>query len=130
MLAGCCHRLARLLGLDDKYEPNRSSGSQAGEQEIRRRLLWSCFVLDSIVGSGVDAHNISKYSLPEIPLPAPDSDFLAQFPDQGKERLRLGDMEKAENIKRASYRGQIIYLVLLRTRVLRCVGSSFYLVRK
>jgi hypothetical protein len=115
-----------LLGLDDKYEASLRPGSDACGQESRRRLMWSCFVLDSMVGSGVDAHNISKYSLPEIPLPAADSDFLTQFPNRDKERLRLEAMEEAETVRKVGYRGQIIYLVLLRTQILRYVQSLFF----
>lgn len=79
--------------------------------------MWSCFVLDSIVGSGVDTHNSSKYSLPDIPLPASDEDFLAQCPNQTGEKLQA--MERPEVAHNINYRGQLVYLVLLRTQVLR-----------
>ncbi|KAK6367405.1 hypothetical protein LTS17_010331 [Exophiala oligosperma] len=122
VLAGCCHRLARLLGLDHSYDANIKPGAEACDQESRRRLMWSCFVLDSIVGSGVDTHNSSKYSLPDIPLPASDEDFLAQYPNQTGEKLQA--MERPEVTHNINYRGQLVYLVLLRTQVLRLIRQS------
>lgn len=121
ILAGCCHRLVRILGLDDKHEISVGSGPKACEQESRRRLMWSCIILDSIVGSGVDANNPSEDSLPKIPLPASEFEFLSQVPNQ-QESLRLEIMENPGAIQTVGYRGQIIYLAQLRTQVLRYVG--------
>jgi hypothetical protein len=127
VLAGCCQRLARLLGLDEKYEARARPGSETCEQESRKRLMWSCFVLDGIVGSGVDANNLSKDTLPRIPLPAPESEFLSQSPIQEQETPGLEIMESPGAVPTVDYRGQIIYLVQLRTQVLRYVDLFFTL---
>lgn len=127
VLAGCCHRLARLLGLDDKYKASVKPGSEACEQESRKRLMWSCIVLDGIIGSGVDAHNLSKDTLPKIPLPAPEFEFLSQVPSEEQDNLGLEIMENPELIQTVDYRGQVIYLVQLRTQVLRYVELFFIL---
>ncbi|OQV07020.1 Fungal specific transcription factor domain-containing protein [Cladophialophora immunda] len=124
VLAGCCQRLARLLGLDATSRSSVRSGFESCEHESRRRLMWSCFILDGIVGSGVDAHSLSKDTIPKIPLPRPESEFLSQVPIDEQELPRLESMESPEAIQPVDYRGQVVYLVQLRTQVLRLIRGS------
>lgn len=59
MLVGCCTRMCRLLRLDVE-DPNLAPVAFSPEQRTRReslrRLMWSCYILDSFVGAGVDTN--------------------------------------------------------------------------
>ncbi|KAF5559017.1 regulator of drug sensitivity 1 [Fusarium mexicanum] len=80
MLCGCCHSIARLLALD-RPVPSSNNGESPPDNiliESRRRVLWSCFILDSIVGSGVDENLRWRDGAPQISLPRSDQSFLSQ----------------------------------------------------
>lgn len=72
MIAGTCSRLAQLLRLDSEATDESLMGIPktllTAEKEARRRLLWSCYILDVHISSGVDL--ISNWpSLPQTRLP-------------------------------------------------------------
>jgi len=119
LLTGCCYRMSRLLGLDHAQDGHQVyDASQACDEESRRRLVWSCFILDSIVSSGVDANSSWKDSYPKIPLPVPDTDFVSQNASRVRNSLTLEMYSGREKELSLDVRSQTIYLVYLRTRVL------------
>lgn len=83
MLVGHCCRLAQLLRLDQEPAKETISelplSAQITEAESRRRLMWSCFSLDVIIGSGVEALLLASKSLPNIQLPRQALDFDRQL---------------------------------------------------
>ncbi|KAF4470504.1 Alkaline phosphatase [Fusarium albosuccineum] len=59
MLVGSCTRMSRLLRLDaedPQPEPRPLSPKELTKRESLRRLMWSCYILDSFVGAGVDGN--------------------------------------------------------------------------
>ena len=122
-LLGCCYRLIRLLGLDNIRIPEETADDPTAE-EACRRLVWSCFILDSMAGSGVDANLSWRDGPPAIPLPDSDRTFVSR---SRPERNRFG-LEAFQNptlMESLDLKSQIIYLVLLRTKVLRYVAMAF-----
>lgn len=83
MLVGCCCRLAQLLRLDSEPSKDTISGlntaGQTTEAESRRRLMWSCYILDVSIGSGVEHILMSARIIPDIYLPRQSRDFDLQI---------------------------------------------------
>ncbi|KAI0145755.1 hypothetical protein F4776DRAFT_373660 [Hypoxylon sp. NC0597] len=125
MLSGCCYRMSRLLRLD--IEPHRTypmtSPTDITIQESQRRLLWSCYLLDSFIGSGVDSNLCWVDHAPSIRLPCKGPDFTNQlwttpaYLEIDKGRQLITDTE-------FDLRGQIIRVAYLRTQILRYIRTS------
>lgn len=130
MLCGCCHSAARLLALD-RPTPLSNSGEVSEDNiltEARRRVLWSCFILDSIVGSGVNENLRWRDGAPQIPLPSSDQSFLSQASDTEAPLFlpRNSDsFPSGEELQRYNLRSNLIYLMSMRTRVLRYAPHCF-----
>ena len=118
---GCCLRIMRLLSLDSAKKVSDAPGlSQMTQLETERRLLWSCYLLDSFLGGGVDMNLHWKHGFPCVPLPCSDANFIAQ--EQYISDLNAPRLSTFEIFPDRSYlnlRSHTIYLVQLRTRVLR-----------
>ncbi|KAF5970679.1 regulator of drug sensitivity 1 [Fusarium bulbicola] len=116
MLCGCCHSAARLLALD-RPVPSSNNGESPPDNiltESRRRVLWSCFILDSIVGSGVDENLRWRDGAPQIPLPRSDQSFLSQVSnDETPLFLPRGSeaFPSSEDLQRYNLRSNLIYLM-------------------
>ncbi|KAJ0142973.1 Methyltransferase psoC [Fusarium oxysporum f. sp. albedinis] len=129
MLCGCCHSAARLLALDRPTPPS-NSGEVSEDNiliEARRRVLWSCFILDSIVGSGVNENLRWRDGAPQIPLPSSDQSFLSQAWDTEAPLFlpRNSDsFPSGEELQRYNLRSNLIYLMSMRTRVLRLIRTN------
>lgn len=118
MLVGYSYRMIRLLGLDveSRYlDSHISSDLSKAESEIR--LVWSAYILDSIVGSGVDSNLNWHQEAPRIHLPCPENDFVSQSPSQSS--LTLDSFINSPLKARSNLRANVIYLTRLRSRVLR-----------
>lgn len=119
---GCCVRIMRLLSLDSPKKVPASPGlSQMTQLETERRLLWSCYILDSFLGGGVDGNLYWKDDFPCVPLPCSDANFVAQeqYPDFNAPKLSTFELFPDRSY--LNLRSHTIYLVQLRTRVLRSV---------
>ncbi|EGU86910.1 hypothetical protein FOXB_02575 [Fusarium oxysporum f. sp. conglutinans Fo5176] len=129
MLCGCCHSAARLLALDRPTPPS-NSGEVSEDNiliEARRRVLWSCFILDSIVGSGVNENLRWRDGAPQIPLPSSDQSFLSQASNTEAPLFlpRNSDsFPSGEELQRYNLRSNLIYLMSMRTRVLRLIRTN------
>ncbi|KAF4441418.1 Regulator of drug sensitivity 1 [Fusarium acutatum] len=124
MLCGCCHSAARLLALD-RSVPSSNNGESTPDgilTESRRRVLWSCFILDSIVGSGVNENLRWRDGAPQIPLPSSDQTFLSQISSAEVSLFlprRSDDFPSSEDLQKYNLRSNLIYLMSMRTRVLK-----------
>lgn len=123
MISGMCSRLAQLLRLDD--EPTKESlagipeSLLIAEKEARRRLVWSCYILDVSTSSGVNL--ISNWpTVPKARLPCSDREYTLQLEcDTGF----LGDNERfLDGINESSgmcLEAYFVHVVYLRKQVLR-----------
>jgi hypothetical protein len=107
--------MVQLLGLDSETKTIDS----ATQLEIERRVLWSSYVLDSFLGSGVDGNLYWRDEAPRAPLPCPDSDFLSQT-----HTLRLATIDDPLSSTALDPRACLIHMARFRTRVLRYVMKS------
>jgi hypothetical protein len=95
-------------------------------RECRRRLMWSCFIMDSWVGSGVDQLTMLNERDIKVQLPSNEQNFLRQVPcvtetlvtGQVLPLVAAGDVpaDTAANIGLNAY---FIRICALRKRVLR-----------
>lgn len=94
-------------------------------KEARRRLMWSCYVMDSWVGSGVDELTLFEDTDIKIQLPCHSRNFLLQIPcitETLDNRVlkflpeELTPQNAADNMGMMAY---FIRLVKLRKQVLR-----------
>lgn len=119
----------RLFGLDSPKTPGqRFSPSEWIRIESERRVLWSCFILDSMVGSGVDANLHWKQDFPRIPLPCTEPLYITQVPPRPDEVFTMDAFQVAESIRQMNLRSHMIYLAHLRTQALRYVQGCSELV--
>lgn len=77
--------MAQALQINLEYSPDilcteSGSGPSASAKEARRRLMWSCYIVDSWVGSGVDQLTLMDVKDLQIQLPCDERDFLFQIP--------------------------------------------------
>lgn len=122
VIFGCCVRIMRLLGLDSPKKTAVQSGlAHMTQLETERRLLWSCYLMDSFLGGGVDGNLYWKDDFPGVPLPCSDASFIAQEQYADFEAPKLSAFELYPDRSYLNLRSHTIYLVQLRTRVLRSV---------
>ncbi|KAM0248846.1 hypothetical protein ACHAQJ_009278 [Trichoderma viride] len=122
---GCCVRIMRLLSLDSPKKASVSAGLvQMTQLETERRLVWSCYLMDSFLGGGVDGNLYWKDDFPCVPLPCSDTSFIAQEQYNDFEAPRLDTFELFPDRSYLNLRSHTIYLVQLRTRVLRLIRNT------
>ncbi|KAM0454348.1 hypothetical protein ACHAPV_008427 [Trichoderma viride] len=125
VIFGCCVRIMRLLGLDSPKKAAVPSGlAHMTRLETERRLLWSCYLMDSFLGGGVDGNLIWKDDFPCVPLPCSDASFVAQEQYADFEAPKLSAFELYPDRSYLNLRSHTIYLVQLRTRVLRLIRNN------
>jgi hypothetical protein len=120
MLAGCCHRMSRLLHLDSEAPTDKSPLSPT-MFESRRRILWSCYLLDAMVGAGVDENLAWTSSAPEIRLPCAEIEFLHQKPSTSA-MLEIDSNQASTATAELCLRAHLIRVSFLRSQTLRYVS--------
>lgn len=85
MLSGLITRMTQALQINLEYNTdllcqNYDSGLTVTEKESRRRLMWSCYVMDALVGSGVDQLTLVDERDMKIQLPCNERNFVQQIP--------------------------------------------------
>jgi Fungal specific transcription factor domain len=85
MLCGLMSRMSQALQINLEYSTDvlcegSSSGPSVTVRESRRRLMWSCWVADTLVGSGVKQLTILDEKDVKIQLPCNDRNFAQQLP--------------------------------------------------
>ncbi|KAH8812765.1 hypothetical protein F5884DRAFT_316685 [Xylogone sp. PMI_703] len=131
---GCAYQIMRLLGLDsdatERYNNNtsRTVSVDHTQKESERRLLWSCFVLDSFIGSGIDENLRWRGNTPRAPLPCSDHNFLEQTQPPDMDLRTIETLSSPNILRKSDLRSQVIYLSYMRTQVLRLIRSNDQLV--
>lgn len=84
MLSSLTTRMTQALQINLEYNTDilckESTGLSVTEKESRRRLMWSCYALDALVGSGVDQLTLMDEKHIKVQLPCHDHNFLQQIP--------------------------------------------------
>lgn len=133
MLTGLAVRMAQALQINIEKTANVLSRGDEGQlswscREARRRLMWSIYIMDTWVGSGVDELTLVDERDIKIQLPCTEHNFTLQIPCI-VETIRPGeylpfisaqDREK-EPIDSLDIPAQFIRLLSLRRKVLRYV---------
>ncbi|KFA46784.1 hypothetical protein S40293_06816 [Stachybotrys chartarum IBT 40293] len=84
-LGGQAIRMAFALQLhkDLEYDPNSRNGHTKLsfiDREIRRRIMWSCFLMDRFNSSGMDRPMFVKEETVDLPLPVKERYFQLDMP--------------------------------------------------
>lgn len=85
MLSGIITRMTQALQINLEYNTdllcqNNEVGPSITARESRRRLMWSCYVMDALVGSGVDQLTLIDEKDMKIQLPCNERNFTQQIP--------------------------------------------------
>lgn len=86
LIAGTTARIAQALqlnlerGNDTACTTRGAQRSYVLENEIRRRVMWACFIADANMASGVDQLKLVKLEDIKVQLPTHDYNFLHQIP--------------------------------------------------
>ncbi|CZR58866.1 uncharacterized protein PAC_08758 [Phialocephala subalpina] len=130
MLSGTAARMSQALQINLEFSTDilcneNSSRLSCCARESRRRLMWSCYVLDSWVGSGVDQLTLIDDKDVKIQLPCTERNFLQQIPaitETMAEGQVLNFIPKTLKSTKASNMGimaQFIRVAGVRKKVLR-----------
>lgn len=128
-LTGLSERLIRLLILDSPDPPPGQPDADSWPQrESKNRLVWTCYILDSIIAAGVEANSCWR-NPPSVPLPVSDAEFLtnayANAPARAQAHLPsppvFEALGSASGLREISPRAQFVHIVRLRSRGLRYV---------
>ncbi|KAL6232437.1 hypothetical protein BDW75DRAFT_242965 [Aspergillus navahoensis] len=83
MLGGITARMAQALQINLEYSTDVlciEPGLSTSAREARRRLMWSCFVTDALLGSGVDQLMLIDEKDIKIQLPCSERRFVQEAP--------------------------------------------------
>ncbi|KAJ5971510.1 uncharacterized protein N7479_001428 [Penicillium vulpinum] len=85
MLSGITTRMTQALQINLEYNTDilcrdTGNGLPVTAKESRRRLMWSCYIMDALVGSGVDQLTLMDERDIKIQLPCNDRNFTQQVP--------------------------------------------------
>lgn len=85
MLSGTAIRMSQALQINLEYSTDilcneNSNRLSCCSRESRRRLMWSCYNLDTYVASGVDQLTLIDDKDIKIQLPCNERNFLQQIP--------------------------------------------------
>lgn len=137
MLSAITARMAQALQINLEHSTDilcQESGSSpdASTKESRRRLMWCCYISDSLVGSGVDQLTLIKETDIKIQLPSNERNFLLQRacvtevlePGQFLKFLEPQDLPSspADNM---GIRAYFVRYIATRRKVLRSVQAWF-----
>lgn len=124
LLCGLLYRALRLLGLDSKQPSIIKDDTTAAlilAQEVETRIVWSCYIIDALVSSGVDQNSSWRGDVPQVPLPCSDQEFLAQSPPSVTRFLPLVDEPDMLILQHLDLQALVSIMAGLRMNVLRCV---------
>jgi hypothetical protein len=84
MLSAVTARMSQALQINLEYSTDvlcreAGRGPSGTLKESRRRLMWSCYVADSLVGSGVDQLTLINEDDIKIQLPCNERSFVQQI---------------------------------------------------
>jgi len=143
--SGVAIRLAQSMGLAFEDDPvargfhAKSSTSRrlsakplekdrAIEKEVRRRTLWSCFVMDRLLSAGKNRPNMILVDDLQVQLPCSEDDFLFGQFDARPSFLSSGNVETNADVYQARDQGVLSRYIRLieifgRFAVWSCAGG-------
>jgi hypothetical protein len=136
MLSGITTRMTQALQINLEYNTDilcqdSYGGLSVTAKESRRRLMWSCYIMDALVGSGVDQLTLIDERDIKIQLPCNDRNFAQQVPCLTETlrpgnwlRIFPGDLDTDTLIANMGIMAYFIRHISIRKRVLRYVHSS------
>lgn len=85
MLSGLTTRMTQALQINLEYNTDilcqdTENGLPVTAKESRRRLMWSCYIMDALVGSGVDQLTLMDERDIKIQLPCNERNFTQNVP--------------------------------------------------
>ncbi|SMR63451.1 unnamed protein product [Zymoseptoria tritici ST99CH_1A5] len=85
MLSSITARMAQALQINLEHSTDvlcreAGSGPSASVKESRRRLMWCCYITDSLVGSGIDQLTLIDEADIKIQLPCNERNFTLEEP--------------------------------------------------
>ncbi|KAJ5976673.1 hypothetical protein N7501_000015, partial [Penicillium viridicatum] len=85
MLSGLTTRMTQALQINLEYNTDilcqdTDNGLPVTAKESRRRLMWSCYIMDALVGSGVDQLTLMDERDIKIQLPCNERNFIQHIP--------------------------------------------------
>jgi hypothetical protein len=85
MLSSVTARMAQALQINLEYSTDvlcrdGETSLSASDKESRRRLMWACYIMDTLVGSGVDQLTLINEKDIKVQLPCNERSFLQQKP--------------------------------------------------
>lgn len=81
MLSGMAVRMAQALKINNEFSAdilcaeNGSGAPSVASRESRRRLMWSCYVIDSVTGRGAEQLTMLREKDIDIQLPCNERNF-------------------------------------------------------
>lgn len=133
MLSGISARMAQALQVNLEHSTDvlchdSASGPGASTKESRRRLMWCCYITDSLVGSGVDQLTLIKEADIKIQLPCNERNFLLQTPcitevlEQGQFlRFLHSDIVPSSPLDNMGIRAYYLRYISIRRKILKSV---------
>jgi Fungal specific transcription factor domain/Fungal Zn(2)-Cys(6) binuclear cluster domain len=133
LLTGLAARMSQALQINLEYDFDvlcSDSTMNSTEKESRRRLMWACYLLDSVTSAGVKQLQLIDESDIKIQLPCSEDNFLFERPSI-TETMTPGETLKFVNIfdqpisptSNMDYRAYTIRIMYIRNRVLKYVKS-------
>ncbi|CAO3694219.1 unnamed protein product [Umbelopsis ramanniana] len=133
LLTGLAARMSQALQINLEYDFDvlcSDSTMNSTEKECRRRLMWACYLLDSVTSSGVKQLQLIDENDIKIQLPCSEDNFLFERPSI-TETMNPGETLKFVNIfdqpisptSNMDYRAYMIRIMFLRNRVLKYVKT-------
>lgn len=120
--AGMPVRMAMAMGLNDETDPT----VPWAEREMRRRLMWAAFILDSHTAGGLQRYLQCPRSVVTIDLPAPEHCFTLSIPFKGRPLSVLLDHHPGSQSRliEGSLLERFIYLYAMRTACLCYIKTA------
>lgn len=138
MISGLITRMTQALQINLEYNTDllcqsAGVGPSITARESRRRLMWSCYVMDAFVGSGVDQLTLVDEKDMKIQLPCNERNFIQQIPcltetlDPGNRlKFLVGDSDANTIIPNMGIMAYFIRHISIRKRVLRFVIRLYH----
>lgn len=122
VLIAFLYRMIRLLSLDDHRKlDNPTSPAEFLQRECEIRLVWACYYVDVMVGTGVEKNLCWRDDVPNIPLPCPEPNFLSQTPSATFFVENIERAGFAEAIPQLDLEALSILVVRLRSKVMKLI---------
>jgi hypothetical protein len=123
MLTGLAVRLAHCHQLSMEASLRVFSSEKAPPPptilESRRRLMWSIYVMDAWVGSGVDELTLIQEKNLRLQLPGNESNFVLEIPNPQEHSPVVLGMNFGNSITQLDLGAQFVRLISIRKKVLR-----------